>query len=123
MHRSPPVADHHTSLWTAWTRLRGPEQRHLVVIDAQVRPLGVLEEHDLALAWPPGPLGAQRVPLRRLVRGYTPRVRDSDDLAAVARTMLAADTEAVPVVDHADRLLGLITARRCIELLACRALV
>nr|WP_269799637.1 CBS domain-containing protein [Geodermatophilus chilensis] len=49
-----------------------------------------------------------------------PQVRAGDDLARVARTMLLAHTDAVPVVDDDDRLLGLITARHCLELPARR---
>jgi CBS domain-containing protein len=47
-------------------------------------------------------------------------VRAGDDLATVARTMLLAHTDAVPVVDDDGRLLGLVTARHCVELLARR---
>ena len=55
MDRRPPTADQDTSLWAAWGRLRGAGCRHLVVVDSRLRPVGVLEERDLALRWPPGP--------------------------------------------------------------------
>jgi CBS domain-containing protein len=121
MDRRPPAADQDTSLWGAWGRLRGAGNRHLVVVDRQSHPLGVVEERELALHWPPGPVEAHRVPLRHLVRGR-PRAqaRSGDDLATVARTMLAARTDAVPVVDDDGRLLGLVTARHCVELVARR---
>jgi len=119
MIRRPPVADLDTSLWCAWGRLRGAASCHLVVIDRQLRPVGVLEERDLALRWPPGPFEAHRVPLRRLLRGNCrPRARAEDAVATVARTMLAAGMDAVPVVDGQGRLLGLVTARHCVELVA-----
>jgi CBS domain-containing protein len=124
MNRQPPTADQDTSLWSAWGRLRGADCRHLVVVDAKLRPLGVLEARDLALHWPPGPFGAHRVTLRGLVRGQTPtQVHSADDLATVARAMLRARTDAVPVVDDDGRLVGLITARDCVELVASRAVV
>jgi CBS domain-containing protein len=119
MDRQPPIADQDTSLWGAWGRLRGAGCRHLVIVDEHLRPLGVLEERDLALRWPPGPLEAHRVRLREIVGGQRPpRVRSDEDLAGVARVMLSADTDAVAVVDDDDRLAGLVTARHCVELVA-----
>jgi CBS domain-containing protein len=119
MDRRPPTVDQDTSLWGAWGRLRGAGCRHLVVVDRQLRPVGVLEERELALRWPSGPFEAHRVPLRRLVRGGPqPQARSGDTLATVARTMLVACTDAVPVVDDGGRLLGLVTARHCVELVA-----
>ena len=119
MNRQPPIADQSTFLWGAWGRLRGTDCRHLVVVDARLRPVGVLEERDLALRWPPGPFGAHRIPLRQVVRGQArPHARSGDDVATVARAMLVARTDAVPVVDDDGRLIGLVTARHCIELVA-----
>jgi CBS domain-containing protein len=121
MNRQPPTADQNTSLWGAWGRLRGAECRHLVVVDSQSRPVGVLEERELALRWPPGPFEAHRVPLSQVVRGQSrPHARSGDDVAVVARAMLAARTDAVPVVDDDGRLVGLLTARHCVELVASR---
>jgi CBS domain-containing protein len=121
MNRRPPVADQDTSLWGAWELLRGPDNRHLVVVDRQVRPVGVLEERDLAVRWPPGPRDAHLVPLRRLLGGAVdPGVSAGEDLAVVARAMLTARTDAVPVVDDDGRLIGLVTARHCVDLVACR---
>ncbi|MGY1643222.1 CBS domain-containing protein [Geodermatophilus sp. SYSU D00703] len=123
MNRRPPIADQDTSLWAAWGRLRGASCRPLVVVDSQLRPVGVLDERDLALRWPPGPFEAHRVRLRHVVRGLArPQARSGDDVAAVARAMLAARTDAVPVVDDDGGLVGLVTARHCIELVACRTI-
>jgi CBS domain-containing protein len=36
--------------------------------------------------------------------------------------MLAARTDAVPVVDDDGRLVGIVTARHCTELVACRSI-
>ncbi len=122
MNRCPPVVDQNTSVWGAWGRLRGPDNRHLVVIDGGARPLGVLEARDLALRWPPGPFDAHRLPIRQLLDGSVrPQARGEDALSTVARAMLAARTDAVPVVDDDGRLVGLVTARHCVELVAGRA--
>jgi CBS domain-containing protein len=118
MNPRPPIADQNTSLWGAWGRLRD-KCRHLVVVDSRLRPVGVLGERDLVLHWPPGPFGAHRIPLRHVVRGQArPQARSGDAVASVARAMLATRTDAVPVVDDDGRLVGLVTAHHCVELVA-----
>lgn len=119
MSRHPATVDSQTSLFRAWGKLHGQRDRHLVVIDEGVRPIGVLDERDIALEWPPGPLGAHHLPVHKLLRFRTrPRVRADDDVAKVAATMLDACEDALPVVDEEGRLLGLITVWHCVELLA-----
>ena len=110
MTRSPATVQQNASLWTAWDLLQGTGTRHLVVVDDRRRPVGVLDDRTIALEWPQGPMGAHRTPVHALVRGRTrPRVRGADDVATVARTMLGAGADAVPVVDHDGRLAGLVT--------------
>jgi CBS domain-containing protein len=119
MCRNPRTIDSQASLFSAWGQLHGEHNRHLVVIDDGVRPIGVLDERDIALQWPPGPLGAHHLPVHKLLRFRTrPRVRAEDDLAKVAATMLGANEDALPVVDDEGRLLGLVTVWHCLELLA-----
>jgi CBS domain-containing protein len=119
MSRGPKTIDSQASLFSAWGKLHGQHNRHLVVIDEGVRPIGVLDERDIALEWPPGPLGAHHLPVYKLVRFRTrPRVRAEDDVAKVAATMLGAREDALPVVDEEGRLLGLVTVWDCLELLA-----
>ena len=119
MSRDPMTIDSQASLFRAWGQLHGGHDRHLVVIDVGVRPIGVLDERDIALEWPPGPLGAHHLPVYKLLRFRTwPRVRAEDDLAKVAATMLGANEDALPVVDDEGRLLGLVTVWHCLELLA-----
>ena len=119
MSRQPRTIDAQASLFSAWGQLHGEHNRHLVVIDDGVRPIGVLDERDIAMAWPPGPLGAHHLPVYKLLRFRTrPRVRAEDDVAMVAAVMLNAREDALPVVDDDGRLLGLVTVWQCLELLA-----
>jgi CBS domain-containing protein len=119
MTRGPRTIDSQASLFSAWGQLHGEHNRHLVVIDDGVRPIGVLDERDIALEWPPGPLGAHHLPVHELLRFRTrPRVRAEDDVAKVAEIMLGAREDALPVVDDEGRLLGLVTVWHCLELLA-----
>jgi CBS domain-containing protein len=119
MSRDPRTLDSQASLFSAWGQLHGEHNRHLVVIDDGVRPIGVIDERDIALEWPPGPLGAHHLPVHKLLRlRARPRVRAEDDVAVVAATMLGAREDALPVVDDDGRLLGLVTVWHCLELLA-----
>ena len=119
MERFPVVVSQHTSLFSAWGKLRRTGAQHLVAIDDDLRPTGVLDERDIAVEWPPGPLAAQHVPVHRLLRLRTrPRVRAAEDIGTVAATLASARVDAVPVVDRDGRLLGLVTAQHCLELLA-----
>jgi len=91
----------------------------VVVIDEAGRPIGVLDERDIVLEWPPGPLAAHHLPVHRLLR-FRPRphVHESDHVATAARTMLEARVDALPVADEDGTLTGLLTARGCLPLIA-----
>ncbi len=119
MSRNPRTVDSQASLFSAWGQLHGEHNQHLVVIDDGVRPIGVLDERDIALEWPPGPLRAHHLPVHELLRlRPRPRVRAEDDVAMVAQAMLGAREDALPVVDEDGRLLALVTVWHCLELLA-----
>jgi CBS domain-containing protein len=119
MARFPITVQQSDTLWEAWARLRGTDHQHLVVVDHHRRPVGVVDERMIALEWPAGPLGADRVPVHTLLRGRArPRVRSNDDLPTVARVMLGARADAVPVVDIEGRLFGLVTLWHLAEIAA-----
>jgi CBS domain-containing protein len=121
MTRFPATVDRGVSMGVAWDRLRTTGSRYVVVVDDHQRPVGVLDERTLALEWPPGPMGPHRTPVHTLLRGAPrPRVLGGNELAAVARTMLGAGVDAVPVVDRDGRLYGLVTLRHFAELAAAR---
>ncbi len=119
MTRFPLTVHQGDSLWTAWGRLADSRDTHIVVVDDHRRPVGVLDDRTLALEWPGGPMAARRAPVHTLLRGRArPRVRSGDDLPAVARVMVGARADAVPVVDHRGRLFGLVTLWHLAELAA-----
>jgi CBS domain-containing protein len=119
MTRFPATVHQSASMWTAWDRLLGTRTQHQAVVDDRRRPVGVLDDRTIALEWPPGPMGAHRTPVHTLLRDrLRPRVHGGDDVAAVARIMLGARADGVPVVDRDGRLLGLITLRHFADLAA-----
>lgn len=119
MTRFPLTVHQGDSMWTAWGRLADSRATHVVVVDDHRRPVGVLDDRTLAVEWPAGPMAARRTPVHTLLRGRArPRVRSGDDLAAVARVMVGARADAVPVVDRLGRLFGLVTLWHLAELAA-----
>ena len=119
MSRAPGTIDSQASLFSAWGRLHGEHHRRLVVIDHDIRPIGVLDERDVAMQWPPGPLAAHHLPVYKWLHlRARPQVRAEEDLAQVASIMLGAREDALPVVDDEGRLIGLVTVWHCLELLA-----
>jgi CBS domain-containing protein len=121
MEPSPPALSRTASLWNAWDLMHRSRANHLVVVDDRERPVGVLDDRTIAQEWPAGPMEAHRTPLHALVRDRDrarPRVHAHDDMRVAARILLGARTDAVPVVDGAGRLIGLLTLRHFAELAA-----
>lgn len=119
MTRFPLTVHQGDSMWTAWSRLSGTRHHHVVVVDDHRRPVGVLDDRTIAVEWPAGLQAAQRTPVHTLLRGRVrPRVGSGDDLATVARVMVGARADAVPVVDRQGRLFGLVTLWHFAELAA-----
>ncbi len=124
MTRFPPTVHQSASLWTAWNRMRETRAEHLVVVDDHRRPIDVLDERTVALEWPPGPLGPHRTPVQSVLGGRTrPRATSEDELTTIARMMLGARVDAVPVVDREGRLFGLVTLWHYAELAAASTVV
>ena len=121
MDRRPTSLPGSASLRTARDVLRGTGAHHLVVVDDHERPVGVLDDRAIAQERAPGPMSADRTPLLSLIRDRgrdEPRVHVSRDLEVAARVLLDARTDAVPVVDDAGRLVGLVTLRHFAQLAA-----
>jgi CBS domain-containing protein len=119
MDREPAVVHAHASLFSAWAVMHDGQHRHLVVVDDDLRPVGVIEELDIAAEWPAGPRAPHHLPIHRLLRFRSrPQVQNTDDIVTAARTMRGAQVDAVPVVDADGRLRGLLTASHFVWLAA-----
>jgi CBS domain-containing protein len=119
MARDPAVVHAHASLFSAWAVMHDGQHRHLVVIDDDVRPIGVVDELDIAEEWPVGLRAPHHMPIHQLLRSRPrPQVQATDDIVAAARSMRGAQVDAVPVVDADGRLQGLLTAWHFVWLVA-----
>jgi CBS-domain-containing membrane protein len=107
------------SVWNAWGLLYRSGLRHLVVLDGN-RCVGVLDDRRIALEWPRGPgrdLGGR---VGELVTGRARCVLPGTPVKDLARLMLRDRADAVPVVDGQGRLIGIVTSRDLLLVLAYR---
>lgn len=122
MTREPAVLSADASLFDAWALMHNGGHRHLVVVDDDLRALGVVDEQDIAMEWPAGPRAPHHLLLRQLVRFRSrPRVRGTDDIVKAAMTMQGARVDALPVVDAHGRLQGLLDSWHFVRLVAAGA--
>jgi CBS domain-containing protein len=97
-----------TSVWTAWSVMMRTGLRHLVVA-ADDRCLGVVDDRSVFAEWPMGPLALRRRSVRDLVRPRTTCVLPTTSLQAVAQTMVDDAIDAVPVIAADGQLVGIVT--------------
>lgn len=83
--------------------------RHLVVV-SDGRCLGVLDDREVFAQWPMGPLALRRQRITEMIRRRTTCVLPGTELRDVARIMNEDRIDAVPVVDDAGRVVGVVTA-------------
>ena len=111
------LIDARASMWEAARRLFAEREKHLVVVDGS-RPVGIINETVLALQWPCGPLSAYRQEIQNLTSGRVHSVLPHVPVSRVAEIMLADAVDAVPVITRRGVVVGLVTTRNLIELIA-----
>jgi CBS domain-containing protein len=106
----------------AWELMRRAGVHHLPVVDEQAHLIGILTRDDIAASWSGGPEEQSRRTVRSMVSGHRrPHVHPDESLADVVSTMLRHDCDAVPVIGPDAALVGLITVRDVLEVVAGRA--
>lgn len=106
--------------WTAMERFVVAGTRHLVVVTAEGRCVGILANHHLAALWPMDPLGLKHHLVRDLLAPAreAPAVPESATVTDAARMMVRHGTDAVTVVDRAGEIVGVVTGGDIIRLVA-----
>lgn len=107
-----------TSVWEVVERFLTGPARHVVVVDAQGRSLGVVSTRHLAGLWPLNPKVLAATPVQSLGSASWIALRPDDDLRTCARTLTEHQLDAVPVLDEHGRVLGVVTARDITRALA-----
>lgn len=111
----------HESAVMAWELMRQGGHHHLPVLGDGSRLIDVVDAETLAAAWESGGPDRMRRPVGDYLRHRTlPHVSVEDTVATAARAMLAAGLDFVPVLDDAERLVGLFTAGDLVALAAGR---
>ena len=94
--------------------------RHLVVVDAQGRSVGILSHERVTAAWlDPASPRVSRV--HEVVSDPDTSVHADTTVHQVARLMWASGLDAVPVVGREGRLIGVVTRTDLVRLLAAGA--
>src|SRR4051794_37377010 len=97
-----------TSVWAAWSLMMSTGLRHLVVVVGETC-VGVVDDRTLFAEWPMGPLALRRRTVRELVRPSTTCSLPDTEVRVVARAMVDASIDALPVIDRDGRLVGIVT--------------
>jgi CBS domain-containing protein len=103
------------TIWHAVDRLVTTGLHHLVVLDADDRLIGVLDDRAVLAEWPLDVTGARHRTVGELIRaregcaGSAPRTTPAMSLRVAGRCMLELGLDALPVVDDLDRVVGIVT--------------
>ena len=107
------------SLWQAAQRLKVGPHRHLVALAKSRRlPVGVIDRKALVRDWPSAPVMWPQRTVSQVTPDRVHSVLPDASAIRVASIMRADDVDAVPVVDRSGDILGLVTARELIGMLA-----
>jgi len=110
MSRPVLTVEEGETLWDAWQLLFVSGLRHLVVLDANGASLGVLSDRSILAEVP---ATAEHLSERRVrdVLAMVPLVSvgPADSPLNAARVMATNSVEAVPVIDAAGRIVGIVT--------------
>jgi acetoin utilization protein AcuB len=112
MSGDPVAVSAETLASEAWELMVGRRIRHLAVVDAERRVVGVLSRGDLLR----GLLGAKQV--RELMTAHPETVREETPLGEAADRMADRRIGCLPVVDESGRLAGLISETDALRALA-----
>lgn len=116
-HRVHPVAVS-ASLGEALEVMVRADLRHLVVLDAGGRCLGVLGDRAVAAAWASDPAALSAIQVARLLDPHPAVVARTATVGEVVRTMHGVD--AVAVIDGSGAPVGMVTGRDLLTLMADR---
>jgi CBS domain-containing protein len=92
--------------------------RHLAVLDATERCVGLLTDRAVAATWVRHPMLFDQLTVAQVLEGSQPLLRFDATIAQAARIMHGCGTDAVVVVSGSGEAMGVLTAGDLIALLA-----
>jgi len=106
---APPLAVRpEASVWSAWTLMAHRGVRHLLVT-ANGRCVGVLDDRTIFAQWPLGPAALHRKEVAAVMCAAVSSVPASSELRRAALVMMREGVDAVPVVDDDGITVGVVT--------------
>jgi CBS domain-containing protein len=121
MSRPVVAVEAETTLAGALAALAGSGVRHLAVVEATGRCVGVLADRVIAAAWAHEPFGLDRRPVRDFLDAPAAVVPLAATVADVARFMHEHRVDAVVVVGADGVPVGIVTATDVVTLVANQA--
>ncbi|MBS2964167.1 CBS domain-containing protein [Actinocrinis puniceicyclus] len=118
MSQPSAIVRNNTCAWEVVGRFLTGPARHVIVVDAAGRSLGVIGTRHLAGLWPLDPKRLKATPVESLGCASWISLSPDDDLRTCARTLTEHNLDAVPVLDAGSRVLGVVTARDITRALA-----
>jgi CBS domain-containing protein len=118
MSRPPVAVREYATLSDALTAFAVSGLRHLVVVDANGRCLGLLSDRLVAGAWAANPMCFDEVSVDQLLEPHQPMVPATATIGQAAQVMHRLATDAVVLVDAVAEPVGVLTASDLIALLA-----
>lgn len=121
MTRDPITVTPEDSVTAAYERVTAAGIHHLPVVEATGRPVALLDAQTLAETWPTSPHEDRGRNVRQLLPFRRPDcVLESASIRVTAVDMYLGGGDAVCVVDADGRLVGLVTARDLVAVMAGR---
>ncbi|HEU5426636.1 MAG TPA: CBS domain-containing protein [Actinocrinis sp.] len=105
------IAHTDTSVWEVVERFLTGPARHVVVVDAVGRYVGIIGTRHLAGLWPLDPKRLKAMTVESLGCAAWIALHPDDDLRTCAQMLTEHDLDAAPVLDEDARVLGVVTAR------------
>ncbi|MEV0267809.1 CBS domain-containing protein [Hamadaea sp. NPDC050747] len=118
MSRPAVAVREYATLSDALTAFAASSLRHLVVVDATGRCLGLLDDRRVAGAWAANPTCFDGVRVTELLERDQPLVGSTATIGQAAQVMHRLGTDAVVLVDAVAEPVGVLTASDLIALLA-----
>jgi CBS domain-containing protein len=110
------------SLWDAVERFFLSGLHHLVVV-TNGRCVGVIDDRQVAAQWPARAISLRSSPVAKMLDGRQPHTVAAAPVLEAAQTMLSHRVDALPVIDDARRIVGILTGSDLIRLLVASAQV
>lgn len=108
----------HETINSAHERMQSHGIHHLVVVDEELRPLGLISERDVALRG-----GNSALPVSSIYHSQIIVASLDTELSVLAATFVNYPVRALPVIDNEERVIGIITRSDLLRLLINNARV